>query len=85
MSGSSIMVFPPLTLAPLVSEVRRLLTRFVGVAWNHILREGNGLADVLAKRGLSLDLELEIFDSLPSCCSVSFLLDCASTIHCRGL
>src|ERR1044072_1296988 len=70
--------------ASLVSEIRSLLSRFAGITWIHIFREGNGVADLLAKHGLSLDTVLVVFDSLSSFCSVAFLLDNAATVFCRG-
>ena len=74
-----------LSCAPLVREIRAVIPSFARVAWGHVFREANTVADGLAKHGMSLSESEEIFDSLPSFCSVPFMLDSASTIYCRGL
>ncbi|XP_015937372.1 uncharacterized protein LOC107463141 [Arachis duranensis] len=52
--------------ASLVKEIRILSSRIQQVHWNHILRETNSVADILAKKGQSMPLGLHIIeDSIP--------------------
>ena len=71
--------------AELVRAIHDTMSGFSQVRWGHIFREANAVADALAKHGLDLDESLVVFDTVPSFCSVFFLLDSASTVYRRGL
>ncbi|MED6220272.1 hypothetical protein PIB30_043305 [Stylosanthes scabra] len=45
-----------------VEDIKILVRRFNSVSWSHTLREGNHVADSLAKRGQSLPTGLHLFD-----------------------
>ncbi|XP_025679132.1 uncharacterized protein [Arachis hypogaea] len=61
----------------LIDDIRILARRLQSVIWNHTLREGNMVADLLAKKGQKLPVGLHIFDvPLPDLSYVLFL-DCS--------
>jgi hypothetical protein len=43
------------------------------VDWNHVLREANQVAYLFAKHGLSLNVDLKIFNFVPSFISLPLL------------
>lgn len=71
--------------ASLVSEIRRIMRSFERVSCAHVFREANSVADALAKHGMNQEVDIRIFNVLPSFCSVPFLADSASTVYFRGL
>ncbi|KAJ1411225.1 Ribonuclease H domain [Sesbania bispinosa] len=61
-------------LRPILADIRSILSRPMNVQFTHILREANGVADCLAKKGHSLDVESVFWDE-PHVELIPFLLD----------
>lgn len=69
--------------ANLVFEIRKLLGDDQIVV-HHSYRETNQVADGLAKHGMELSSELELFEFLPSFVSAAFAADFVGTVFPRG-
>ncbi|XVF19780.1 hypothetical protein REPUB_Repub11eG0140400 [Reevesia pubescens] len=49
----------------LIEDIRALVKKDWSVSFSHVFREGNFCADVLAKAGCSLDVDIELLRSPP--------------------
>ena len=56
---------PNRSYSPLLNDYRYLIARFVQVQVGHIYREANQCADLLAKRGCTMEENFVVFDSPP--------------------
>ena len=59
---------PNRNYSPLLNDCRYLLARLVQVRVGHIYREANQCADLLAKRGCTMQENFVVFDSPPPLC-----------------
>ena len=75
---------PNTAYSPLLSDCRLLLTMVPQVRVAHVFREANKCADLLAKKGCSLQDDFVQFDSPPSSDFESVLaMDCSGLYVCR--
>ncbi|RYR15598.1 hypothetical protein Ahy_B04g072447 [Arachis hypogaea] len=70
--------------APLVEDIKILSRCIPTVAWSYTPREGNIVADHLAKKGQNLPLGLHIFAAAPSDISHLLVFDCSGSLVLRG-
>ncbi|RYQ87637.1 hypothetical protein Ahy_B09g095159 [Arachis hypogaea] len=75
---------PAHSCAPLIQDIRNLVTRFQHITWSHALREANTVADLLAKKGQDLELGLHLFDKATPDISYALLGDSLGTLRIRG-
>lgn len=69
--------------APLVKEIKGLLGKCSLSDWKHIFIEANTVTDSFAKKGLSLLMNMRIYDGLPSFCIVPYMFDTCNTLYSR--
>ncbi|RYR08369.1 hypothetical protein Ahy_B05g076024 [Arachis hypogaea] len=70
--------------APLLEDIAILVRRIPQVSWNHILREANSAANILAKKGQDLPYGIHVFDAPPPNTIHALSSDAAGSFRLRG-
>lgn len=65
-------------------DIKGLASQEAVVCWRHVFREGNNVADALAKHSLAMDVGFQDFEDLPGFLSLCFLADAMSISFPRG-